>query len=148
MKSNHSLDHLAQIGLELRRQWERSNDMAAAIEAGKPYGIHSPYHALAIYNHALLPPTKAVTMTALSLGDVAFAAAPYEMFDTNGMQIKQGSGYPATVVCSCCNDYVGYIPSAYGYAHGCYESDCTPLAAGTGERLAMAFIQMLAQLRA
>ena len=145
--SNHSLDHLAQVGLELRRQWERTNDMAAAIEAGKPYGIHSPYHALAIYNHSLLPPTRLVTMTAFSIGDAAFVAAPYEMFDTNGMQIKQGSPFTRTFVCTLANDYVGYVPSAYGFAHGCYEADCCALAPGSGEELAMEYIKMLCALK-
>ena len=37
---------------------------------------------------------------------------------------------------------------AYGYAHGCYEADCTPIAPGTGEILAMEYIQMLAQMKA
>jgi hypothetical protein len=145
--ANHSLDHLAQIGLQLRREWERTNDMAAAIEAGKPYHIHSPYHALAIYNHSLLPPTRSVTMTAISIGDAAFVAAPYEMFDTNGMQIKQGSPFARTFVCTLANDYIGYVPSAYGFSHGCYEADCCALAPGSGEELAMEYIKMLCKLK-
>lgn len=146
-KSNHSLDHLAQAGLSLRQEWERTNDMAAAIEAGRPYGIHSPYHALAIYQHSLLPPTRAVTMTAFSIGDAAFVAAPYEMFDTNGMQIKQGSPFARTFVCTLANDHIGYVPSAYGFAHGCYEADCCALAPGSGEELAMEYIRMLCTIR-
>lgn len=145
--SNHSLDHLAQIGMRLRQEWERTNDMAAAIEAGKPHGIHSPYHALAIYNHSLLPPTTPVTMTAISIGDTAFVAAPYEMFDTNGMQIKQGSPFRRTFVCTLANDHIGYVPSAYGFQHGCYEADCCSLAPGSGEVLAMEYIRMLCSLK-
>ena len=146
-KTNHSLDHLAQIGMELRNEWERTNDMAAAIEAGKPYGIHSPYHALAIYRHSQLPETRPVTMTAFSIGDAAFVSAPYEMFDTNDMQIKQGSPFSRTFVCTLANDYVGYVPSAYGFAHGCYEADCCSLAPGSGETLAMEYIRMLCTIR-
>ena len=143
---NHTMDHLAEFGLELRREWERTGDVAACKEAGKPYGIHSPYHALAIYSKSKMGPNREIPMFAVSIGDLAFVGAPYEMFDTNGQQIKWGSPFPNTFVYSCCNDYVGYIPSAYGYEHGCYEADCTPLAAGTGERLAIGYIQMLAKL--
>lgn len=144
--TDHTKDHLAQIGLRLRQEWVRTNDTAACIEAGKPYGIHSPYHAWAVYRKSKLPLTWNVDMTVLSIGDIAFVAAPYEMFDTNGMQIKQGSAHAVTFVCSCANDQVGYVPSAYGYAHGCYEADCTPLAPGSGEELAMQYISMLCKL--
>lgn len=146
--TDHTMDHLAEIGLQLRQEWERTGDHAACREAGKPYGIHSPYHALAIYSKSKQPRTKDIPLITLSVGDIAFVGAPYEMFDTNGMQIKWGSAFASTFVCTCCNDYVGYIPSAYGYAHGCYEADCTPIAPGMGEKLAMEYIQMLAQLKA
>ena len=144
--TDHTMDHLAEIGLALRQEWNRTGDTAACIEAGRPYGIHSPYHAMAVYTKSKLPKTRDVDMTVLSMGQVAFVGAPYEMFDTNGQQIKWGSPFPTTFVCSCANDYVGYIPSAYGYCHGCYEADCTPIAPGSGEKLAMHFIKMLATL--
>ena len=145
--SNHSLDHLAEIGLALRKEWERTNDMADCIAKALPYGIHSPYHALSIYKHSLLPPTAEVTMTAISIGEAAFVAAPYEMFDTNGMQIKQGSPFRRTFVCTLANDHIGYVPSAYGFAHGCYEADCCALTPGAGETLAMEYIRMLCKLK-
>jgi len=146
-KTDHTKDHLAQIGLQLRQEWERTGDMAACIEAGKPYGIHSPYHALAIVNKSKIPPNRDFEISVISVGDLAFVAAPYEMFDTNGTQIKQGSPYASTFICTCANEYVGYIPSAYGYSHGCYEADCTPLAPGSGELLAMEYISMLCQTK-
>jgi hypothetical protein len=116
--TDHTKDHLAELGLQLRKEWERSGDHAACREAGKPYGIHSPYHALAIYSKSKLPPTRDVNLWTVSVGDLAFVGAPYEMFDTNGDQIKRGSPFSSTFVCTCCNEYVGYIPSAYGYRHG------------------------------
>lgn len=146
-KTDHTRDHLVDIGRQLRQEWERTNDTAACIEAGKPYGIHSPYHAGAICEKAKLPETRNVEMATVGFGELAFVAAPYEMFDTNGMQIKQGSPYAATFICTCANGHVGYVPSAYGYAHGCYEADCTPLAPGSGETLAMEYISMLCGIR-
>lgn len=146
-KTNHTQDHLAEIGLQLRREWERTGDAIACREAGRPYGIHSPYHALAIYSKSKLPATRDVPLTVCSIGDVAFVAAPYEMFDTSGMQIKHCSAYPMTFVCTCANDYVGYIPSAFAYQYGCYEADCTPLAPGTAEELVVQYLGMLARMR-
>ena len=146
VNTDHTMDHLAELGLKLRQEWDRTGDHKACIAAGKPYGIHSPYHALAIYSKSKLPPTRDVNLWTVSVGDLAFVGAPYEMFDTNGDQIKRGSPFCSTFVCTCCNEYVGYIPSAYGYQHGCYEADCTPIAPGSGEKLAMEYISMLAEL--
>lgn len=144
--NNHSMDHLAELGLQLRKEWERTGDHIACREAGRPYGIHSPYHASAIYNKSKMSKSQDMELSVLSVGELAFVSAPYEMFDTNGQQIKWGSPFPTTFICTCANDYINYIPSAYGYQHGCYEADCTPLAAGTGEVLAMEYITMLAKL--
>ena len=144
--TDHTKDHLVDIARQLRQEWERTGDHAACKEAGKPYGIHSPYHAGAICSKANQPQIKDVHLWTVSVGDLAFVGAPYEMFDTNGDQIKRGSPFASTFVCTCCNEYVGYIPSAYGYQHGCYEADCTPIAPGSGEVLAMEFITMLAEL--
>lgn len=144
--TDHTKDHLVDIARQLRQEWERTGDHKACIEAGKPYGIHSPYHAGAICSKARQPLTRDVPMIAVSVGELAFVGAPYEMFDTNGMQIKWGSPFKSTFICTCCNEYVGYIPSAYGYETGCYEADCTPIAPGSGEKLAVEYIGMLAKL--
>lgn len=145
-RCNHTQDHLVDVAAKIRKDWEDSWDTAAAKEAGKPYGIHSPYHAGAIIRKSKLPETMNVPMYAFSIGDVAFITAAYEMFDTSGSQIKCGSPYKMTFICSCANGGVGYIPSAYGYAHGCYEADCTPLAPGTAEELVMEYIKLLAAI--
>ena len=144
--TDHTKDHLVDIARQLRQEWERTGDHAACKAAGKPYGIHSPYHAGAICSKANQPEKKDVHLWTVSVGGLAFVGAPYEMFDTNGDQIKRGSPFASTFVCTCCNEYVGYIPSAYGYQHGCYEADCTPIAPGGGETLAMEYISMLAEM--
>jgi hypothetical protein len=145
-RCNHTEDHLAEKAREIAAMWQKDNNYRQCKAEGEPYGIHSPYHALAIYSKSKQPLTRDIDLFVASVGDIAFVGAPYEMFDTNGQQIKWGSPYPTTLVCTCANDYVGYIPSAYGYQHGCYEADCTPIAPGVGEELAMKFIQMLAQI--
>ena len=53
---------------------------------------------------------------------------------------------PCTVVASCCNGYLNYVPSAYGYLHGCYEADSSRVQPGSGERFAYALVRMLRSL--
>ena len=144
---NHTQDHLTEVAAALRADWARTNDTAACIAAGKPYGIHSPYHAKFIVEKAAMAPTMELPIWVLSAGDLSFIGAPYEMFDTTGSHIKQASPFAATFVCSCTNDHIGYLPSAYAFRHGCYEADCTPLAPGTAEDQAMEFISMLCAIK-
>ena len=85
--------------------------------------------------------------TAVSFGDLAFVAVPYEMFDTNAKYVRQQSPFKLTVVASCCNDANGYVPSAYGYIHGCYEADSAIYKPGSGEKFAYEILRMLEGLK-
>ena len=73
--------------------------------------------------------------------------APYEMFDTNAMEIKQASPFPSTFVLTCSNADYDYVPSALGFDHGGYSADSCHFLPGTGELLAQAFIDLLHGLR-
>jgi len=143
---NHSEDHKLEEAKMIQKIWQETNDANLCRATGRPLGIYSPYHANAIVAKYELPQTREVNIYAFSIGDVGFITAPYEMFDTNGLQIKQGSPFEMTFVLTCANDGVGYIPSAFGYAHGCYEADCTRIAPGTGEELVIEYLQMLGTL--
>ena len=77
------------------------------------------------------------------IGDIGFAAAPYEMFDTNGKEIRKGSPCKMTFVCSLTNGYMGYVPSALAYPHGAYEVDISKFAPGSGEEFAQELVRML-----
>ncbi len=50
-------------------------------------------------------------MFALSFGDVAFAFAPFEIFDTNAMAVKENSKFKMTFYASCSNASGGYLPT-------------------------------------
>jgi len=91
-----------------------------------------------------------VALFAFSIGDIGFVCAPYEMFDTNGMEIKSGSKYETTFVVTCANFGWSYIPSI-----GTYQYENTPepyevkncrFVPGTGELLAQEFVKMLNSL--
>ena len=145
-KVNHTQDVLLDVAKKIVQDWKNTNDRIAAFRAGLPYGIHSPYHAGCIILKAQLPETINVDMYAFSIGDLAFITAPYEMFDVNGKQIRDGSPFPMTFVASQSNDALSYIPSAFAYAHGCYEVDCGKFFPGTGELLAEKYVEMLKEI--
>lgn len=88
-------------------------------------------------------------MYAFSIGDVGFVAAPYEMFNANGMFIKENSPFETTIVATCANAYCSYIPSEDGYAYDgirTYEGSSCRYANGTGEILADKYVDMLKKL--
>ena len=146
--TDHTMDHLAEIGLQLRKEWERTGDHKACIEAGKPYGIHSPYHATAIIRKAGLPETFRFTIHALQVGGIGIAIVPYEMYDTNGVQIKENSPFAMTVIATCANTMQGYVPSRLAWEHGGYSCDTTRFCPGSGEEMAEHYLDLLNQLHA
>lgn len=101
-----------------------------------------------------------ILLYAFSIGDVGFIAAPYEMFDTNGMELKSGTvgnenyaaedqlenPYEMTIITTIANGYYNYIPSALGYENGGYATDTASLAPGTGEQIVGDFLQILNEL--
>ena len=132
---------------EVQALWHELNDYKAMIPHCAQRGINSPYAANAfIGKYQSKEDTYRVHMYAISIGELAFATAPYEMFDTNAKYIRDHSPFPMTMVIGYANDGLSYIPSAYGYIHGCYEADCTKFRPGTGEILANQYVQMLEQL--
>ena len=48
---------------------------------------------------------------AMSIGDVAFVFAPFEIFDTNAVAVKEGSKFKMTFYASCTNERHSYLPT-------------------------------------
>jgi hypothetical protein len=74
-------------------------------------------------------------ISGISIGDVAFAAAPYEMHDTNGIQLRSASPFEMTFVCAYSNGNNGYMASSAAFEHGGYEVSSTRFVRGTGENV-------------
>ena len=112
------------------------------------YGFNSPYHANAVVNKSTRTSTETLMeISAVAIGDIGFAVAPYEMFDTNGQQIKANSPYTMTFVCAySCGSY-GYIPSEIAWPNGGYEVDTCKFVKGTGEMLANELVSLLEGLK-
>ncbi len=112
----------------------------------KSKGYASWLEANAIITKSNLGENVKFDIFAISFGDVAFIGAPYEMFDTTGMEIKSDSPFEMTFVTTSANGGNGYIPSKLGYEHGCYETFSSKFIPGTGELLRDEYLKMLNQL--
>ena len=86
-------------------------------------------------------------LATISIGDVAFVSAPYEMFDNSGKQIKEGSPYEQTFILYLSNGRGRYMASEPAYTHGCYEKDHGIFVKGTAEELVSVYVDMLEQTR-
>lgn len=108
--------------------------------------VHSGYAVEYITNRSRKAPSVDLTIRAVRLGDVAFIMAPYEMFDDNGVFIKENSPFDMTFILAYTNGRGGYIPSAPCIEHGCYGWECGLYIAGTAEELADKYVSLLNQL--
>ena len=144
---NHAFEDIMDIVHETQRIWRETNSSKATKEFCMPYGIFSPYHANAIANRSHLPATSDCELNVMLISNVAFAFAPFEVFDTLGMIIKENSKYTETLVMGYSCESRGYLPSKIAYEYGCYEADCTKMAEGTGEKVAEKLVQMINNIK-
>ena len=78
--------------------------------------------------------------------DVAVVGLPGEVFVDLGLAIKRASPFATTLVVELCQDAPGYIPTAKAFAEGSYETVNSRIVSGSGERMAEAAAELLAQL--
>ena len=159
-EANHSEDYKLEQATYIHELRKQDFDRAKAEVKNFPE-LHSIYHATSIVNKAARGATRELTIGAIALGDVAFTVHPYEMFDTNGMELRAGTvgnpnykadeqlsnPYPMTFLCTLGNGHLGYVPSLLGYTNGGYSTDIAYLAPGSGERLVADYLRILHDLR-
>lgn len=119
---------------------------AAANKLAVEKGFSSAYHANAIVRRSAFGATRDMKICALSIGDISFIAAPYEMFASSGRYIKDNSPFGMTFVITCCNGNNGYLPTEAAYDYGCYESHTCNFTKGTAEDLAKTYVSLLEAL--
>ncbi len=143
---DHTEDNLVSLAREAQALWTQTNDIMTVTNAYAQYGINGPYHANAIITKASKGQSDSFEIFAVSFGDVGFACAPYEMFDTNGMFIKDNSPFGVTFVAECANGGNGYFPSEGAWDNNGYEVDTCKYMKGTAEKLADRYVAMLESL--
>ncbi|MBR2387782.1 MAG: hypothetical protein IKB02_03330 [Clostridia bacterium] len=87
--------------------------------------------------------TRKHTIIGISFGDLAFVAVPYEMFDTNGMEVKNGSPFNMTFVITNAGGAGAYVPSALAVPNGGYEVYTAVDEFGTGEKMVSEYLAIL-----
>lgn len=157
---DHSMDDKADIAKAINDAMRVSEAEAKKILEKYPNTFSSVHHAVSAYQKSQMGETIDISVGVISIGDVAFSCHQYEMFDTNGMELKQGTvgnaNYPAedqmenpyamTVVTTMAKGTKEYIPSKYGYEYGGYEQGVSKFAAGSGELLVTSYLEILNEL--
>lgn len=158
--TDHRLDHLLNSAMMVN-DVKKTQGIDAAKQKLKEFPeLNSHFQASAIVNKASAGPTRDCTFSAITFGDIAFTAHPYEMFDINGKQLREGTvgdayyaaedqlenPFTMTIVVSKANGGVGYMPAVFSYDNGGYEPDCTRYAQGTGELIVGDMLHILNEL--
>lgn len=77
-----------------------------------------------------------VPLYAFTIGDWACVTAPFEIFDTNVMAVRDASKFKMTFYASCANMSYGYLPTPASYNWAItYEAQITKFPSGTAELL-------------
>lgn len=89
-----------------------------------------------------------VEVQVICLGDdLAWVSLPGEIFVQLGLDLKMDSPFKQTMIASLANGSIGYIPNRRAYPQGNYEVVSARCAAGGGELLVEAAINMLKEAR-
>ena len=127
------------------------NGQTAGTAYAQEKGFMSPYEARAYVQRSSLPETQELTMSAISIGDLSFVIAPYEMFSKSAQEIKSNTPFEMTFVMAYANGGEGYIPTSEGYEYndnvGCYEAYNSPWPKGAAEELSAGYLDMLKGLK-
>ena len=142
--SNKSENHLLSQAQEVMNKFNNGTSIDDCNKLAWELGLNSFYHARNIVSHAKLSDTYEMTITAFSFGDVAGIVVPYEMFDTNGMQIKEQSPFVKTFIAGYSYpSYEGYIPAIEVWENGGYEVESSKFAPGAAEELVTEYLGLL-----
>ena len=140
---NHAYDNVVAQASEMLDYYKATGDSKGARAMGEPYGINTEKHAARIISNAKQGPTKEILLKAFCIGDMGFICLRYEMFDSDGMQIKEASPFKQTFIIGYNEASLGYIPSSLVEDHGGYEVDNNVFVMGTGDLLAKEYVKLL-----
>lgn len=146
-KVDHSDDPRAELAARIYDQYYTLTDPAERRQLIKDNGFNSVYHAMHIRNRSKLPEALDMELNVLCAGDIAFASAPFEMFNSNGRFIKEHSPFKMTFVLAYCNGFNSYLPDEKAFNYDCYEVNARRFPKGSAEEVAQCDVEMLKQLK-
>jgi len=135
-----------EMGIEIFEKFTLGQiDIDTANAEAIKYGFSSVYEC-SKFRHILLF-TNGVSTTlpliAMSIGDIAFASAPYEMFCQTASRIRLASKAKSTFVVTHSNGSNSYIPTENVFENKGYEVAVCMFKKGTAEQLEAKFIEMI-----
>ena len=148
MQIDHTTDHLASVAKEIYGLWcdtTNPDSQKRYQELCKQYDIPSAYAASAIVARYEMAQTQEITVYALSFGDIAFATAPFEIFQETGIFIKENAPYQMTFASGYTNGAYGYLPASHAFPHHGYEVDTCKYVRGSAEIIADTLLELLDQ---
>ena len=125
------------------QQYSAAKGAAEKDQIIKDYNLDTEHDVTAIQYRVKYGETHDIPLTAVSFGDIAFATAGYEMFDTNGKDIREGSPFQTTFICSLTNSNLGYFPDSDIWDNKGYEVVAARFEKGHAEICANTLIDML-----
>ena len=142
---DHSTDECYSKAIEIRDLYyaDRTEEYQQKCS---DYRIANVYEAAAILSRSRADKYDNISLRAVSIGNIVFAAAPYEMFASNGAKIKELSQFDSTFVLGYTHGRKGYIAADYAYAAGGYEVYSCIFEQGTAELLQSTLSDMVKQL--
>ncbi len=140
---NHSKDYLLNKAQEIYDLSERGASANTIDAKCREYGIINLTEAKQIILRAGLPVAEEVPLWALSIGNIAFGIAPYEMFSKTGIDIKEASPFELTFICGYSNGKYSYMPADYAFERLDYEVYVCRYPRGTAEKFQGEISQMI-----
>lgn len=125
--------------------WQTTGSLEIANALAREYEIRSVYEASAILDRVnRTNETETVHLDVATVGGIAFAYAPFELFADTGAYLKERSPYGEnTVIATMANGNWGCFPSKFAYQYGSNEGYNALFTAGVAENMANEFISML-----
>lgn len=120
---------------------------SAGNAAAKSAGFISVYDCRSIVNRAQMPKTQQIELGALTIGDVSFVFASFEMFSATGRYIRENSPYDMTFICTLSLGSHDYIPSDIGFELNCYEAYTAFFEQDTAKNIADQYISTLKDMK-
>lgn len=144
---SHETDHMYDKAMEIWNLYYGDRKAEASAKM-KEYGILNIYETMYIRARAQAGEYEMRNVSAISIGNIVFGAADYEMFSQTGRDIKDGGNkyFDLTFNCAYSNGMIGYIPAEYAFENGGYEVYSCMYVPGTAENIADEIIRLFGEL--
>ncbi|MBR5295434.1 MAG: hypothetical protein IKU24_02450 [Clostridia bacterium] len=132
-------------------EWSQTVGDSAKGEVLAKYKFDTQYEAIAVNARRKIAEgteTNLIPVSAISFGDVAMTANPFELFDISCKELREASPYKMTFTCSYSNAHQSYMPPDEIFPHGGYEVYVSRFVSGTAETTVNTIVSMLQENKA